>query len=135
MPKKRNVRLGPLQLQIMQVLWEQSDPQTVSEVQLALKGRELAYTTIATMLRKMEAKGLVDHQVDGRRFLYFSRISPDDVSGGVSRDLVDRIFGGSLADTVSHLLQSREVDPTELDELEELIQQHKRGIKKRRPKN
>ena len=130
MARKKNVRLGELQLRIMQVIWENDEPVTVSNVQNALKDRKLAYTTVATMLRKMESRGLVKHESVGRRFLYSACIQPSDVSGGVSRDLVDRIFGGSLADAVSHLLQSRDVDATELDELEQLIREHKRKTKR-----
>jgi BlaI family penicillinase repressor len=130
MAKQKNVRLGELQLLIMQVLWERSEELTVSEVQEALTGRDLAYTTVATMLRKMEARGLVGHQADGRRFLYFAKITPSDVSGGVARDLVDRIFAGNLANAVNHLLRSRDVDTAELNELEKLIQQHKRDAKR-----
>jgi len=127
MARKKGVRLGELQLQIMQVIWESGKLVAVSDVQQALQGRNLAYTTVATMLRKMEARGLVGHVSEGRRFLYSASIEPSDVSGGVARDLVDRIFGGSLADTVSHLLQSREVDASELNEIEKLIRKHKRN--------
>ncbi len=126
MARRKSVRLGDLQLQIMQVIWESGEPVTVTEVQQAIKGRNLAYTTVATMLRRLEARGLVSHVSEGRRFLYSARIEPSDVSGGVARDLVDRIFGGSLADAVSHLLQSREVDASELNEIEKLIREHKR---------
>lgn len=132
MPKKKTVRLGNLQLQIMQVLWENSQSATVADVQRSLEGRSLAYTTVATMLRKMEARGLVGHKTDGRRFLYSAKIDPSDVSGGLARDLVDRLFGGNLATAVSHLLQNRHVDAKELDELEKLIQEHKRNARRER---
>ena len=132
MAKKPTIRLGDLQLRIMQVLWNLDAPATVAQVQEMVEGPKLAYTTVATMLRKMEARGFVTHQEQGRRFLYEPKITPGDVSGGVSRDLVDRLFDGSLADAVSHLLQTRDVNPQELDELERLIQQHKRGSKRKR---
>lgn len=131
MRKKKQVRLGDLQLRIMQVFWESEQRLTVSDVQRALGGRTLAYTTVATMLRKMEERDLVGHEVEGRKFLYFPTIAPGDVSGGVARDLVDRIFGGNLTSAVSHLLQSREVDVSELQELEHLIQEHKRNAKRK----
>ena len=76
MAKKKSVRLGDLQLHIMQVLWQKSQPLTVSDVQQQLAGRDLAYTTVATMLSKMEARGLVGHKEEGRRFLYYAKIQP-----------------------------------------------------------
>ena len=118
------MRLGELQLRILQVLWEADAPLAVAEVQRRLQS-PLAYTTVATMLRKMEQRELVSHHEEGRRFLYAPRVTADQVSQSVGRDLVDRIFAGSLSDAVSHLLESRDVDGAELDALEQLIREHK----------
>ena len=124
MPKEQGIRLGDLQLRIMRVLWD-SGATTVSEVQQRLGRQRLAYTTVATMLRKMEERGLVDHLEEGRRFLYRAVVSMDEVTRSMTGDLVDRLFDGSLAEAVSHLLESREISREELDRLEQLIQQRK----------
>ena len=124
MPKERGIRLGDLQLRIMRVLWD-SGATTVSEVQQRLGRQRLAYTTVATMLRKMEERGLVDHLEEGRKFLYRPVVSLDAVTRSMTGDLVDRLFDGSLAEAVSHLLESREISHEELDRLEQLIQQRK----------
>ena len=124
MPKERGIRLGDLQLRIMRVLWD-SGAATVSEVQQRLGRQRLAYTTVATMLRKMEERGLVDHLEEGRKFLYRPVVSLDAVTRSMTGDLVDRLFDGSLAEAVSHLLESREISHEELDRLEQLIQQRK----------
>ncbi len=117
-------RLGDLQLRIMRVLWKTA-PVSVAEVQNRLGGDPLAYTTVATMLRKMEDRGLVRHCEQGRKFLYQAAVSEQDVTRSMADDLVDRLFEGSLADTVSHLLETREVGHKELARLERLIQQRK----------
>src|SRR5574340_157571 len=130
MSGKRTYRLGDLQLRIMRVLWE-SAPATVAEVHGQL-GEELAYTTIATMLRKMEDRGLLRHREVGRRFLYEPAVSAEDVTRSMADDLVDRLFAGSLADAVSHLLETRDVSRKELARLEELIRQRKRHDSQRR---
>jgi predicted transcriptional regulator len=123
--KKHTYRLGNLQLRIMQILWD-NGPLTVAEVQEKLSGDSLAYTTVATMLRKMEQRHLVKHRQDGRRFVYEAHARAADVTRSMADDLVDRLFAGSLADAMSHLLQTREVSSDELERLEELIEQHKR---------
>lgn len=121
----KQVRLGELQLKIMNVLWDQG-PATVAEVQERLEnGSELAYTTIATMLRKMEVRGLVKHKSEGRKFIYRAGVEQEAVSRTMADDLIDRVFGGSLADAVSHLLETRDVSREELRQLERLIQQRK----------
>ena len=121
-------RLGDLQLLIMQVLWERTEA-TVADVHQALAAvHDLAYTTIATMLRKMEARGLVHHRLDGRSFLYRAAVAADAVTRGMSDHLVDRLFEGSLADMVAHLLTTREVSRAELSRLEKLIAERKKAL-------
>lgn len=119
-------RLGDLQLRILQVLWDRREA-SVSDVYEELKPeRDLAYTTIATMLRKMEARSLVEHREEGRTFLYRARVAAEEVNRSVGTHLVERLFEGSIADAVSHLLTSREVSRAELDQLEKLIKDAKR---------
>jgi predicted transcriptional regulator len=108
----------------MRVLWN-SAPASVAEVQDEL-GDRLAYTTIATMLRKMEDRGLVGHLEEGRKFIYKPTVSAEDVTRSMADDLVDRLFEGNLADTVSHLLETREVSRKELARLERLIRARKK---------
>ena len=124
---KRSYRLGDLQLQIMKILWDKHQA-SVSEIHQILSNTELAYTTIATMLRKMEVKGLVDHVVEGRSFLYRPLINENEVTQNMAEDVLNRVFEGSLADMVSHLLTRHEVSPGELERLEKLIQE-KRKVK------
>ena len=114
-------RLGDLQLRIMKVLWDRPEA-TVSEVVEALGPKlGLAYTTMATMLRKMEARGLVRHRADGRTFVYQAIMKEDSVTRSMAEHLLDRLFEGSLSGLVSHLLHSREVSSEELERLEKLI--------------
>jgi predicted transcriptional regulator len=127
MRKPKPHRLGDLQLKIMKVLWEKSEA-TVSDVfAIVGKERDLAYTTIATMLRKMEARGLVTHRADGRTFVYRAAIDSHAVTSNMSGHLLDRLFEGSLADLVSHLLSTREVSRDELAKIEKLIAERKKS--------
>ena len=120
-------RLGDLQLRIMQVLWKQKEA-SVADVHAAL-GREsdLAYTTVATMLRKMDARGLVAHREEGRSFVYTAKVQAEDVSRSMADHWVDRLFAGSLSDAVNHLLTTREVSQAELRKLEKLIAERKKA--------
>jgi len=118
-------RIGDLQLRILGVLWEHGES-SVADVLQRLDG-DHAYTTIATMLRKMEDRGLVSHREQGRKFIYTAAVSNDDVSKGLADRLIDRVFAGSLAGAVSHLLQTRDVDPAELAELERLVHEHRKN--------
>lgn len=124
MSNQRTFRLGDLQLKIMRILW-QIAPASVAEVQEKLDGEPLAYTTVATMLRKMEDRHLVRHREQQRKFIYEAAVSAADVTQSMADDLVDRLFEGNMAAAVSHLLQSREVSSDELARLEQLIRQRR----------
>ena len=129
MAKNKSHRLGDLQLRIMKVLWDRREA-TVTEALDALDDADasLAYTTIATMLRKMEARGLVAHRAESRSFIYRAKVAAEDVSRSMANHLVDRLFEGSLLETVNHLLSSREVSKDELRQLEKLIAERKKNL-------
>ena len=114
--------LGELQHAIMRVLW-QRDEATVAEVHEALREeRGLAPTTIATMLRKMEDKGVVDHRVEGRHFIYRPVISENEVRSSMVGELLDRLFAGDPAALVSHLVSDHDLDDEEMDRLRALLE-------------
>ena len=113
-------QLGELQLAIMRALWARGEA-TVSDVHSALSERGLAPTTIATMLKKMEDRGLVSHRAEGRRFIYRPSVTQETVTRSMVTDLTRRLFDGSVGELVSHLIKEHEIDDTELAELTQLI--------------
>jgi predicted transcriptional regulator len=113
--------LGDLQLAIMRVLWHRSEA-TVAEVHEVLEAeRGLALTTIATMLAKMEKKGVVGHRADGRRFVYRPLVDERQVRRSMVAELTSQLFRGDVTALVSHLLSEHDIDPAELAELRDLI--------------
>lgn len=127
MSKKHH--LAELQLAIMHVLWENGES-TVSEVQKALEpNRTLAYTTVGTMLAKMEEKGQVAHRSDGRVNIYRAKIRRDQVSRSMVSDLATRLFEGDVTEMVCHLLDGRDVTLEDLAELKRLIRKKERELK------
>lgn len=123
MSEEKSWRLGDLQLRIMKVLWD-GGPATVARVHEVLSAEEeIAYNTVATMLRKMEGRGMVSHHNELRKFVYVAAITESEVTRSMTSDLVDRLFSGSLAGMVSHLLEHREVSAEELRVLKQLIQE------------
>jgi predicted transcriptional regulator len=113
--------LGDLQLAIMRILWSQGEA-SVADVHEALEPeRGLALTTIATMLAKMEKKGVVDHRAEGRRFIYRPTVSEGQVRRSMVTDLTSQLFRGDVFALVNHLLSEHEIDPRELDQLRDLI--------------
>lgn len=125
----RKARLADLQLAIMQVLWERGEA-TVAEVRDALTpDRKLAYTTIGTMLAKMEAGRLVAHRSDGRVNIYRPLLRKDQVSQSMVSDLAERLFQGDVTEMMCSLLDARDVTPEELTRLKKLIRDKERELR------
>lgn len=116
-----NPRLGKVQLEIMRVLWSRGKA-TAREITDELsQGSPIAHSTVQTLLRKMEAKGAVRHEVEDRTFVFHPLYRENEVAETATRDLLSRLFNGSVYNMVAHLLRHEEVSPAEIRRLRELI--------------
>jgi BlaI family penicillinase repressor len=108
----------PRELELLKVLWEHG-PKSVSDVHRLFKpdGPPVAMNTVQTLLRLMETKGLVAHEVDGRTFIYAPLFSREETA---SRFL-DRVFDGAASQLVSSLLKAEKIPPGELEQLRVMI--------------
>ena len=122
-------RLTALQLAVMQVLWSR-DEASVTDVQRAMTGRRLALTTVATMLVRLEQRGLVGHRAEGRQYIYRSRVSPAEVRETVTRELLRNLFDGDVAAFVSQLLDARELTREEVADLQRLVRNKLPGARR-----
>ena len=105
------------ELEILKVLWEMG-PASVREVyQRMCPDQELAYNTVQTLLRIMDEKGLVAHQLRGRTFVY----TPKHTRERETSRLLDKVFDGALDQFVVTLLKSKNVSAGELKKLERII--------------
>ncbi len=106
--------LGDLQHAIMAVLWSRGEATTADVHEALHDERGLALTTIATMLRKREEKGVVAHRAAGRQFVYRPTVTEDQVRRSMVGELVERLFGGDPRALVAHLVSEHEIEPDEL---------------------
>jgi BlaI family transcriptional regulator, penicillinase repressor len=111
--------LTPLELEIMQVLWEVG-PSTVSEVQPRLQA-ELAYTTVQTMLNVLLRKRKVTRAQEGRAFRYRPAVSRERATGSALSDLVKRMFGGSSEALLMAMVDTRQITAEELTRVAERL--------------
>lgn len=117
--RKSKQQLTPLELRIMLVLWSEG-PSSVQSVQARLDG-DLAYTTVQTMLNVLQRKGHVSRAMVGRAFEYKAVQSRDTALGGAVRDLLNRMFDGSVEGLVMNLFRTRQIDAAKLAELAEKV--------------
>jgi predicted transcriptional regulator len=110
-----------LELEILKVLWR-TDSATVRDVREALSDfRELAHTSVMTVMGIMVDKGYLVRKRQGKSYVYAAAVSEKQTTDGMLGDLVDRVFEGSAMSAVLNLLETRDIDRAELDELQELI--------------
>ena len=117
-------QLTDLQVAIMRVLWERREA-TVSDIHEALlPERGLAPTTVATLLSRLEKRGIVKHRSASRQYVYYPAISEHEVRRSMVSDLAERLFDGDVAELVSHLLSEREMSAGDLEKVKDLIASH-----------
>jgi BlaI family penicillinase repressor len=117
-----------IQHEILRVLWRRGEA-TVVEVHAELKEqRDLAPTTVATTLSRMEKKGLVRHRTEGRQFVYEASVSEQEVRRAMVRTLTERLFEGDVAALVSHLLDGRDVSPGDLERVKAMIRRREQEL-------
>jgi len=126
LPRKKNSDPGltPLELQIMNVLWE-TGPANVQSVQANLKGRELAYTTVQTMLNVLHRKGKVKRLLKDRTYIYRPVLSRQKAVSQAVGEMLDRFFGGSADGLVLNLVETRHLTPEKLARIQEIIERPK----------
>ena len=113
--------LTDLQVDLLEVLWDREEA-TVAEVQEALLGtRGLATSTVATLLSRLEKRGVVAHRADGRQYVYRAQVSREQVRDSMVSALTYRMFSGDVAELVSHLLTEAETSPGDLARVKRLI--------------
>ncbi len=113
--KKAPPQLTPLELRIMQVLWA-AGPSSVQAVQAKLEG-DLAYTTVQTMLNVLQRKGHVSRALAGRAYEYQAVRNRDAAASSAVRDLLNRMFDGSVEGLVMNMVRTRQLNAAKLAEL------------------
>jgi BlaI family transcriptional regulator, penicillinase repressor len=110
------------ELEALKVLWERGEA-TVRDLCAALneRGAELAYTTVLSLLQVMEQKGLVSHRREGKAYVYTAAIPRERTFRELAGGFLERVFDGAVDEYLVHALESRQLRPEELDELEAMI--------------
>jgi predicted transcriptional regulator len=124
-----DLHLTQRELDIMSVLWELGEA-TVTEVRDRVD-RDLAYTSISSMIRTLEIKGYVSHRRgEGKTHVYFPVIKPEAAGESALSRVLDKIYGGSPIKLLAHLVQQQRLSPKELDRMRDLLKRAPKRQKK-----
>lgn len=117
----RDIQLSEVQLAVMRALWELGEAATARVVERVASRRKLAYTTVATLLSRLERRGLVASRQEGREKMYRPLVSEGEVQAEMVSGLVSRLFRGDPAALVSHLVRRDELDEADLERVREML--------------
>jgi predicted transcriptional regulator len=123
MARPKSEHLTPLEMEIMHVLWE-TGPANVQVVQQKLQ-RDLAYTTVQTMLNILLRKGKVKRTLKDRAYFYKPSVTRQKVISKQVTDVIDRLFGGSAESLVMSLVETKHLTPAKLARLQKLVAEGK----------
>lgn len=118
-------RFGETQLKILELLW-QKGKMSAKEITDQLSEIEpTTRSTIQTLLRRMEQKGAVKHEIVNRTFIFSPTVTPDNVKKGAITDMVGSVFHGSAKGMIAYLLKNQIVSKSDLIELQQMNEEEK----------
>jgi BlaI family transcriptional regulator, penicillinase repressor len=123
-------QLTDLQLALLRVLWARGEATVQDMVEALRPERDLAPTTVATLLSRLEKRRVVSHTTRARQYVYRARVSESAVRASMVNGLTDTLFGGDVAALMSHLLDARAVSPGDLDRVRDLIARAEASLEK-----
>ena len=127
MARPRSTHPTDAELEILHVLWK-TGPTGLGTVHARLsEQRDVAKTTVATMLKLMLQKKLVRRGKGPRGYLWSAAVSREETADGMVGRLIDRVFDGSAQRMVVHLVEAGEISQQELDELSRLVKQRRKA--------
>ncbi|MFC3194894.1 BlaI/MecI/CopY family transcriptional regulator [Marinicella sediminis] len=118
---RKPIKLSQSQIDVMKVLW-QHDKLAVSDVHQALnQHKQLALTTVATVLKRLQEKDIVGYEKAGRQYLYFARVSEAEVRSSMLANLLNHLFNGEPEALVHHLVDQESVSEADLQKIKALL--------------
>ena len=123
MIEEKGIHLSDVQLAVMRALWSEREATTATVHELMGKPRSLAYTTVATLLSRLEKRGLVRSHKDGRERVFEPLVTEADVRQDMVSDLVSNLFRGDPRELVSHLVSDAEFDRSDLQTIRRMLNQ------------
>lgn len=126
--EQKYVNLGELELEILDILWEKSAV-TVKDIhEELLKKREIAYTTVMTVMSRLFEKGILRRSQVGRTYVYKPKYTRDQIAHNLIDRVKDKIFRGSVEGIFSYMLSQTSISPDEIHKLKLIIEESERRL-------
>jgi len=113
----RDIALSDLQIAVVRVLWRNGETSVADIAKVLGDERGLKHTTVATLLTRLEKRGVVEQRREGRQLIYRALVSEPQVRRSMVADLVGSLFGGDSRELVAHLVRESDLAPGDLENL------------------
>jgi BlaI family transcriptional regulator, penicillinase repressor len=123
--RPRHATLTPQELEIMKLVWARGSATVRDVYEDLLQCRKIAYTTVMTMMKIMEAKGYLKKRRADRAFVYRPAHPKNQLIGGMVREFMDRVFNGSAEPLLVHLVKTRRIRLKDLQKMARMIEESK----------
>ncbi|WP_196141153.1 BlaI/MecI/CopY family transcriptional regulator [Aliikangiella sp. G2MR2-5] len=124
------MELSDFELEVMHILWragESSAPQVHKAIE---QKREVAYTTVKTIIDRLEKKGALERtRQEGRTIFFTATIEKSQYRKPIIRDFINRVFLGNSKPLVAHILEEEELSKDDIQYLEALLKEKKKELK------
>ena len=119
--------LGQLQRAVLEIVWERREA-SVHDVrkQLGRDGKRLAYTTVLTVMQKLEKAGWLQHRAEGKSYIYTPKRSREEAGAGSVRQFLNRVFDGDALAMFQHLIRESDLSDAELGTLRKMIDEKRK---------
>src|SRR5215475_7981746 len=119
---QHDIALSELQIAVMRVLWQRDEASVADIAAVLADERGLKYTTVATLLTRLEKRGVVKPRREGRQLIYRARVSEPHVRRSMVADLIGSLFGGDARALVAHLVDESEIAPGDLERVRKRLE-------------
>jgi len=119
--RPKHTTLTPQELEIMKLVWQRGEATVRDVYEALLERRKIAYTTVMTMMKILEAKGYLKKRRPDRAFRYRPTQPKNQVIGGMIREFIDRVFNGSAEPLLVHLVKSRHLGEKDLQKIARMV--------------
>jgi predicted transcriptional regulator len=121
MQRKSLTHLGETEMEVLHHVWDLGEATVADVRERILEDRDVAYTTVMTVLKKLAEKGYLDYHKDGRSYVYKPAQEPDAVQHSLLRRLMEKVFKGSPSALVQTLVRREDLTDAERREIKDII--------------
>jgi predicted transcriptional regulator len=127
MDDETSISLSDLQISILRILWEKPNSTTMEVLDSLRPHRELAHTTVSTLLTRLEKRGVIASRREGRIHHYRALISENQVQKSMVTELLSSLFSGNAKALVKHLVSEDEINADDLKQIQKLLSKKGEG--------